>query len=82
MGAEKNERSRREYKSPGRQKFRNRNKSRDDSSNSSRDSQDRDRRMSIRFNKSRINLEIIQVINQMIEQEMVKMILNKIQQSL
>ena len=42
--AERNERSRREYKLPGREKFRNRNRSRD----SSRDSQDRDRRNSKR----------------------------------
>ena len=49
LRAEKNERSRRGYKSLGRQKFRNRNWSRDHS----RDSQDRDRRVSKRFNTSR-----------------------------
>ena len=49
MRAKKNERSRREYKSSGRQKFRNRNWSRDNS----RDSQDRDIRVSRRSNRSR-----------------------------
>ena len=78
LRSERNERSRREYKSPGRQKFRNRNMSRDNSSNSSRESQDRDRRKSKRSNRSKINLEIPQVIGQMIEQEMVEMILDKI----
>ena len=53
MRAERNERSRREYKSPGRQKFRNRNRSRDNSRDSSRDSQDRDRRNSKRSDRSR-----------------------------
>ena len=53
MRAERNERSRREYKSPGRQQLRNRNRSRDNSRDSSRDSQDRDRRMSRRPNRSR-----------------------------
>ena len=53
MGTERNERSRREYKSPGRQRFRNRNRSRDNSRDSSRDSQDRDRRNSKRVNRSR-----------------------------
>ena len=51
--AEKNDRSRREYKSPGRQKFRNRNCSRVNSRDSSRDSQDRDRRVSRRSSRSR-----------------------------
>ena len=50
---ERNKRSRREYKSPGRQKFRKRNRSRDNSKDSSRDSQDRDRRNSKRSNRSR-----------------------------
>ena len=53
LRAERNERSRREYKSPGRQKFRNINRSRDNSRDSSRDSQDRDRRNSRRSNRSR-----------------------------
>ena len=53
MRTERNERSRREYKSPGRQRFRNRNRSTDNSRDSSRDSQDRDRRNSKRANRSR-----------------------------
>ena len=53
MRTEKNERSRREYKSPGRQRFRNRNRSRDNSRESSRDSPDRDRRNAKRVNRSR-----------------------------
>ena len=53
MRTERNERSRREYKSPGRQRFRNRNRSRDNSRDSSRDSQDRDRGNSKRANRSR-----------------------------
>ena len=53
MRAERNERSRREYNSPGRQKFRNRNRSRDNCTDSSRDSQDRGRRNSKRANRSR-----------------------------
>ena len=53
LRAERNERSRREYKSPGRQKLRNINRSRDNSRDSSRDSQDRDRRNSGRSNRSR-----------------------------
>ena len=53
MRAERNERSRREYKSPGRQTFRNRNRSRDNSRDSSRDSQDREKRNSKRANTSR-----------------------------
>ena len=79
MIAERSERPRREYKSPERQKFRNRNRSRDTSRESSRDSQDRDRRMSRRPNRSilEINLEIIEVTDQMIEQEMVEMFLHK-----
>ena len=53
MRTERNERSRREYKSPGRQRFRNRNRSRENSRDSSRDSQDRDKRNSKRANRSR-----------------------------
>ena len=53
LGAGRNERSRREYKSPGRQKFRNRNRSRDNSRDSSRESRDKDRRNSRRSNMSR-----------------------------
>ena len=53
MRTERNERSSREYKSPGRQRFRNRNRSKDNSRDSSRDSQDRDRRNSKRANRSR-----------------------------
>ena len=53
LRAERNERSRREYRSPGRQMFRNRSRSRDNSRESSRDSQDRDRRNSKRPNRSR-----------------------------
>ena len=49
----RNERSRREYKSPGRQRFRNRNRSRDNSRDSSRDTPDRDRRNAKRVNRSR-----------------------------
>ena len=51
--AVRNERSRREYRSPGRQKFRNRNRSRDNCRDSSRGSQDRGRRNSKRANRSR-----------------------------
>ena len=50
---ERNERSRREYRSPGRQRFRNRNRSRDNSRDHSRNSQDIDRRNSKRANRSR-----------------------------
>ena len=50
---ERNERSRREYRSPGRQRFRNRDRSRDSSRDSSTDSQDIDRRNSKRVNRSR-----------------------------
>ena len=53
MRAERTERSRREYKSPGRQKFRNRNRSRGNSRDSSRDSQDRDRKILKSSNGSR-----------------------------
>ena len=53
MTAERNERSRRECKSPGRPKFRNRKRSRYNSRDSSRDSQDRDRRILRRSNRSR-----------------------------
>ena len=53
LRAETNERSRREYKSPGKQKFRSRNMSGDNSRDSSRDSQERDRRISRRSNRSR-----------------------------
>ena len=53
LTAEKNERFRREYKSPGRQKFKNRNWSRDNSRDSSRDSEDRDRIVSRKSNRSR-----------------------------
>ena len=55
LRAERNERSRREYRSPGRHMFRNRNRSKDNSRNSPRDSQDRDRRNSKRPNRSRNN---------------------------
>ena len=67
LRAERNERSRREYKSPGRQKFRNRNMSRDNSRDSSRDSQDRDRRIQKGLIGLEINLEIIHMIDQVIE---------------
>ena len=77
MRTERNERSRREYKSPGRQRFRNRNRSRGNSRDSSRDSQDRDRRNSKRVNRSGINLEMVLEIHQMIELEMAEMILDK-----
>ena len=73
LRAERNERSRREYKSPGRQKFRNRNRSRD----KSRGSQVEIEGFQEGLIGLEINLEIIQVIDQMIEQEMVEMILNK-----
>ena len=53
LRTERNERSRREYKSPGRQRFRNRNRSRDNSRDSSRDTPDRDRRNAKRVNRSR-----------------------------
>ena len=53
MRTERNERSRRDYKSPGRQGFSNRNRSRDISRDSSRDSLDRDIRNSKRANRSR-----------------------------
>ena len=53
LRAERNERSRREYKSPERQKFTSRNRSKDNSRDSSRDLQDRDRRNSRRCNRSR-----------------------------
>ena len=53
LQGERNERSRGEYRSPGRQEFRNRNRSRDNSRDSSRDSQDRNRRNSKRSNRSR-----------------------------
>ena len=53
MRTERNERSSREYNSPGRQRFRNRNRSRDNSRDSSRDSQDRDRRNAKRAIRSR-----------------------------
>ena len=48
--AEKNERSRRQNKSPGRTNYRNRNWSRDNYRDCSRDSQDRDRREARRSN--------------------------------
>ena len=76
LRAEKNERSRRQYKSPGRPKFRNRNYSRDNSRVSSKDSQDRVRRVSRRSNRSR-NKSRKNSDDQMIEQEMVEMILNR-----
>ena len=53
LRAERYERSMGEYKSPGRQKFRNRNRFRDNFRDSSRDSQDRYRRNSRRSNRSR-----------------------------
>ena len=77
MRAEKNERSRREYKSPGRQKFRNRNRSRDILE------------IVLEIHRTEIegcqedligleiNLETIQEIDQMIEKEMEEMTLNK-----
>ena len=51
LRAEKNERLRREYKSPGVQKFRNRNWSRDNSTDIYRDLQERDRRVTRRSNR-------------------------------
>ena len=53
MRAEKNERSRKEYKSPGRWKLRNRNWYRDNSRDISRDLQARDRSVPRRSNGSR-----------------------------
>ena len=72
MRTERNERSRREYKSPGRQRFRNRNRSRDNSS----------RVLEILKTeiegilRELIDLEIILEIDQMIELEMAEMILD------
>ena len=77
LRAERNERSRREYQSPGRQKFRNRNRSRDNS----RDVLEIHKTEIEGIKKGliglEIKLEIIQVIDQMIEQEMIEMILDK-----
>ena len=73
LRVEGNERSKNQYKLSGRSNYRNRNWSTD----SSRDSQDRDRRPTRRSNGKKdveTNLEIIQVIDQMIEQEKLRMI--------
>ena len=52
LRVEKNERSRREYKQPGRQKFRNRSCPKENSRDSSRNSQYRDRRVMRRSSRS------------------------------